>query len=69
MTAYTDLAEVRDALKAWGEHSTAALIERAMQEMAASVDRLVVLEEILAGLVKTLEDGGLARRMRCSPPE
>jgi ABC-type taurine transport system ATPase subunit len=62
MTAYTDLAEVRDALKAWGEHSTALLVERAMGEIAVMVDRLVLLEEIQGQIVTTLAEAGVVRR-------
>jgi ABC-type taurine transport system ATPase subunit len=64
MTAYADLAEVRDALKAWGEHSTALLVESAMQEISLMADRLVLLEEIQGAIVSTLADAGAVVRRR-----
>ena len=62
MTAYTDLAEVRDALREWGEDGSADLVERAMREVAVLHDRLQQCLEIQGQLVDTMAACGLVRR-------
>ena len=64
MTAYSELQEVQDALRAWGETGTADMVQKAMTEFAVWVDRAVVAEQALERIVSILSDEGLARRVQ-----